>query len=68
MWTLLNVPMINLSYSTNADFPLKWGHPYNQDMLLVPKSPTVYIRIYTIDTVKKIHMAHIIVGDFDPPA
>ena len=37
MWTLLNVPMINLSYSTNVNFPLKWGHPYNQDTFLVPK-------------------------------
>ena len=35
MWTLLNVPMIN---STNVNFPLKRGHPYNQDMFLVPKS------------------------------
>ena len=37
MWTLLNVPMINLSYSTNVSFPPKRGHPYNLDMFLVPK-------------------------------
>ena len=24
MWTLLNVPMINSSYPTNVNFPLKW--------------------------------------------
>ena len=37
MWTLLNVPMSNSFCSTNVNFTLKCGHPYNQDMFLVSK-------------------------------